>query len=143
MTMINTSPHGYQLREVAPNFTANSSTAVGQYLQEHIGRQLQEHFVVLSLNAALEVISLDTIAIGQITGVNVMPREVFQIALLNNAASIIITHNHPSGHVLPSQTDNKFTQRLKKLSDMMHLPLRDHFIVSGKCYYSYAENEQL
>lgn len=143
MNLINKTTQGYQLRDVVAEFTATSAIDVGHYFQDRIGRQLQEHFVVLSLNAALEVISADTIAIGQITGVHVTPRDIFQIALLNNAASIMVGHNHPSGRIQPSLSDDNTTQELKKLSDVMQLPLHDHFVVSAHSYYSYAEHQKL
>ena len=66
---------------------------------------------------------------------------MFQIALLNNASSIILAHNHPSGHLIPSQEDNAITQKLKEIGQLLQVPVNDHFIVTTDDYYSFAENQ--
>ncbi|MFR4248919.1 MAG: JAB domain-containing protein [Leuconostoc lactis] len=143
MSLITKTNQGYQLQEATPVFNAQHATDVGEYLKRKIGRQLQEHLIVLSLNAVLEVVSVDTVAIGQVDNVQVTPREVFQIALLNNAQRIIIAHNHPSGHVSPSMADNTFTKNLKEVGELMKLPVIDHFIVGTQSYFSYAEEGRM
>ena len=143
MALIEKVNQSYQLHEVVPAFNANQVADVGKYLQTKLGRQLQEHFIVLSLNALLEVMSIDTVAIGQVDNVKVTPREVFQIALLNNAQRIIVAHNHPSGHVSPSLADNTFTKNLKEVGDLMKLPVIDHFVVGAHDYFSYAAEGQM
>lgn len=68
----------------------------------------------------------------------VHPREVFQVALLNNAASIICFHNHPSGDVRPSREDIKITKRLSEAGRILGIELFDHIII-GDGYYSLKE----
>ncbi|CUW10733.1 JAB domain-containing protein [Leuconostoc gasicomitatum] len=141
MSNIKVTDAGFQLRDVSVDFTAKSAVAVGQYLKQKIGRQLQERLIVMSLNSQLDVIASDTIAIGQISSIVVSPREVFQVALLNNASSIIIAHNHPSGHLTPSQDDIALTKKLREIGQLLQVPINDHFIVSTDDYYSFAENQ--
>lgn len=141
MTNIKVTDTGFQLRDVSVDFTAKSAIAVGNYLKNKLGRQLQERLIVMSLNSQLDVIASDTIAIGQISSIVVSPREVFQIALLNNASSIILAHNHPSGHLMPSQEDIALTQTLREVGQLLQVPVNDHFIVSTDDYYSFAENQ--
>lgn len=140
MSNIKVTDTGFQLRDVSVDFTARSVIAVGQYLKQKIGRQLQERLIVMSLNSQLDVIASDTIAIGQISSVVVSPREVFQVALLNNASSIIIAHNHPSGHLAASQADIALTKKLREIGQLLQVPVNDHFIVNTDDYYSFAEN---
>lgn len=141
MSNIKVTDTGFQLRDVSVDFTAKSAVEVGNYLKHQIGRQLQEQLIVMSLNSQLDVIASDTIAIGQISSIVVSPREVFQIALLNNASSIILAHNHPSGHLVPSQEDTALTQKLREIGQLLQVPVNDHFIVTIDDYYSFAENQ--
>lgn len=141
MSNITVTNLGFQMRDVSVDFTAKSAVEVGNYLKHQIGRQLQERLIVMSLNSQLDVIASDTIAIGQISSIVVSPREVFQIALLNNASSIILAHNHPGGHLVPSQEDIALTQKLREVGQLLQVPVNDHFIVSTDDYYSFAENQ--
>lgn len=69
------------------------------------------------------------------------PREIFKAAILNNAASIIIAHNHPSGIVTPSEEDIKLTQRVAECGEIMGIELLDHLIVGWQeGYYSFKSS---
>ena len=67
------------------------------------------------------------------------PRDIFQRALLSNAARIIVGHNHPSGNPQPSENDCLFTSRLKEGAELLGMPLLDHLIVGRDAYYSFCE----
>lgn len=100
----------------------------------------KENFVVIALNTNHEVISLRTVSIGTINNTVIHSREVFRFAILENAQSIIISHNHPSGNVSPSDNDIFTTEKLKKSSEIIGIPILDHIII-GNGYYSFNENE--
>lgn len=100
----------------------------------------KENFVVIALNTNHEVISLRTVSIGTINNTVIHSREVFRFAILENAQSIIISHNHPSGNILPSDNDIFTTEKLKKSSEIIGIPIIDHIII-GNGYYSFIENE--
>jgi len=71
----------------------------------------------------------------------VHPREVFKAAILNNCNSIIVTHNHPSGDVTPSQADIQVTDILKKAGKLLNIEVLDHIITGDEdTYYSMREN---
>jgi DNA repair protein RadC len=72
----------------------------------------REHFVVLALDVKNKQIGANTVSIGTLSASLVHPREVFKFAILANAASIILAHNHPSGELSPSRDDIELTQRL-------------------------------
>ena len=76
---------------------------------------------------------------GGITGTVVDPRKVFKIALDNNATSIILGHNHPSGQLTPSDADIQLTKKMKQAGDTLDLPVLDHIIVGDGNYYSFAD----
>lgn len=91
-----------------------------------------EHFMVISLNAASEVIKSRTVTIGLLNHSLVHPREVFRNAIKDNAVSIIVAHNHPSGNLEPSSQDLQVTKQLKESGDILGISLLDHVIIT-KC----------
>lgn len=108
-------------------------------LQKELGDLNYENFCILLLNRANKVLRAVKISDGGITGTVVDPRKVFKIALDNNATSIILGHNHPSGQLAPSDADIKLTKKLKEAGDMLDLPVLDHLIIGDGNYYSFAD----
>ena len=108
-------------------------------LQKELGDLNYENFCILLLNRANKVLRAVKISDGGITGTVVDPRKVFKIALDNNATSIILGHNHPSGQLAPSDADIKLTRKLKEAGDMLDLPVLDHIIIGDGNYYSFAD----
>ncbi len=100
----------------------------------------REHFVGLYLNSANHVITIHTISVGTLNSSLVHPREVFKMALMVGAASVIISHNHPSGNTEPSAEDIAITKQLVEAGKILGVPLHDHIIVTeGNRYTSLAE----
>lgn len=100
----------------------------------------REHMVGLYLNSANRLIGVHTITIGILNSSLVHPREVFKIALMMGAASIIISHNHPSGNGEPSSEDIAITKQLVEAGKILGIPLHDHIIVTEhNGYTSFAE----
>jgi DNA repair protein RadC len=99
-----------------------------------LGNEDRESFVTLHLDAQNHVTNIDRVAVGSLASVEVHPREVFKTAMLGNAKSIILAHNHPSGNVAPSQQDIELTKRLKEVGVLMGIPVLDHVLVtSAEC----------
>lgn len=120
--------------------TLTNSTETKAYLLSQIGHLSQEVFGCLFLNQQHQVLSFKELFHGSINQTQVYPREVVKAALLNNAASIIITHNHPSGSTEPSNADIQITQQLNKALDLVDIRLLDHIIVTHNSTYSLAEH---
>ncbi|MGM3390166.1 hypothetical protein KXR94_21200 [Stutzerimonas stutzeri] len=76
---------------------------------------------------------------GTIDSASVYPREVVKEALKHNAAAVIFSHNHPSGHSEPSQADRTLTGRLKEALSLVEVRTLDHIIVAGHERVSFAE----
>jgi len=98
-----------------------------------------EQFKVLFLNRANKVLGIFEVSSGGVTGTVADPKLVFVAALKANACSIIISHNHPSGNLTPSQPDEQLTQKIKQAGQLLDIKLIDHIIVSSEGYYSFAD----
>ena len=85
------------------------------------------------------VISTEMLSKGTLTQTSIDNRTVIRRALLNNAAGIIILHNHPSGNPMPSPQDIAFTARLKFACNIMDIRFLDHIICSEGGFFSFAE----
>lgn len=89
----------------------------------------RELFLVMSLNAALQPIAVEVVAMGGIDSCCVDLRNVFKHALLCNASGIICFHNHPSGRVVPSLEDCRLTKKIYRAVKILNLKLYDHIIL--------------
>jgi DNA repair protein RadC len=103
----------------------------------------QEYFVCLSLDGGQRLIAQRTITIGTLDTVLAHPREVFSDAIVDRAACVVITHNHPSGDATPSQKDTALTQQLAAAGQLLGIPLRDHIIVTKTDHYSFRQHHLL
>lgn len=98
-----------------------------------------EEFWILSLNQANFVIGKHLISKGGLAGTVADPKIIFKVALENNAASIILAHNHPSGNLKPSGNDLNITKKLVEAGKMLDLFILDHLIITNKKYYSFGD----
>jgi DNA repair protein RadC len=102
---------------------------------------LQEQFIVVYLNRALRPIGVYKATTGGINSSIIDVRLVMSVALNVAASSIILSHNHPSGELTPSNTDLQITKKVKKAADLLDIQLTDHIILNGKYdFYSMSSN---
>ena len=105
-----------------------------------LGDEAVEVFGMLCLNTRLHVIAYHEVSRGSINGVIVEPRDVFKAALLANAASVVVGHNHPSGDPSPSPDDRELTRRLAAAGTVIGVAVLDHIIVGhGGRFFSFKE----
>jgi DNA repair protein RadC len=102
-----------------------------------------EEFYIIMLNRANEIISLERISEGGVSGTVVDPKRIFKLVLQKNASGIILCHNHPSGQLLPSPEDKKITDKIKDGAKLLDIGLLDHLIVGHNKYYSFADESIL
>jgi len=102
-----------------------------------------EQFIVIILDSEHKVIEIKVISSGILNKAIIHPREVFRPALIANACSIIIAHNHPSGNLEPSKEDRDITYRLKEAGELLGVGVLDHIIISIKGYYSFLEEGEM
>lgn len=115
------------------------SSDIARFLQTSLQDRQQEVFGVLYLNRANRINHFEIVSEGGITGTVADPRIILKKALEQNAVSIIVCHNHPSGNLQPSRADEQLTKRLKEAAQLLDIHMLDHVIVSEQGYYSFAD----
>lgn len=120
-------------------FYVKSSIELGKQLETTIGSNAQEEIWAIYLDYQQNVIGASLCARGGIASCGIEPRQIFQHALLCNAAGIILCHNHPSGDTTPSCNDIKFSRRMVDACKLMGFELLDCMIIASDDYTSFAE----
>jgi DNA repair protein RadC len=106
------------------------------YKQTSSEIELKEYFFIILLNRANEVIGYHKISEGGICATLVDIRIAFAIALKSLAVGMILTHNHPSGNLKPSEQDIKLTKDFRKAGDLLDIKVFDHIIITANSYCS-------
>jgi len=101
----------------------------------------REHFMAIYLNARNEMIFKKPMFVGTLNANLVHPREIFAEALKQNAASVILAHNHPSGDPEPSEDDLTITKRLTEAGKIMGIDVLDHIIITKNKIFSFKEQK--
>jgi DNA repair protein RadC len=104
-----------------------------------VGDSDREHLVAIFLDTQNRFLGLHTVSIGTLDYSVVHPREVFKAAILSNASSLVLAHNHPSGESAPSEEDVRITRELQKAGELLDIPLMDHIVVGEASYTSFME----
>jgi len=102
-----------------------------------------EEFWIVTLAQSCKVTGTHLVSKGGLAATIVDPKVVFQIALENHAASIILAHNHPSGGLKPSQQDISLTKRLCEAGRILEIKVFDHIIVTDDGYFSFGDEGML
>jgi len=113
--------------------------AVRDYLKALLRHEQHEVFGCLFLDSRHQVLTFEALFHGSIDNTSVHPRQVVKRALANNAAAVILCHNHPSGNATPSQADRRLTKRLQEALLLVDVRVLDHFIVGDGDPLSMAE----
>jgi len=113
--------------------------AVREYLKSMLRHEQHEVFGCLFLDSRHQVLAFEVLFRGSIDSTSVHPREVVKRALAQNAAALILCHNHPSGNTDPSQADRQLTKRLQKALELIDVRVLDHFIIGDGDPLSMAE----
>ena len=121
----------------------SSSRSVFELMQPIIGELPHEEFWIIYLNNSNKVLQKSQISKGGITGTLVDVRLVLKTALQIGAVGIILTRNHPSGTLKPSQADKNITQKLKIAGKSIDIKVLDHVIITEKAYFSFTDENLL
>ncbi len=116
-----------------------SSSDAYEVLRPYLSDLSHEEFWIILLNRANEVIKCEKISSGGVSGTVADPKIIFKYALENLASAIILSHNHPSGNLSPSQADRDLTKKLKAAGNNLDIPVLDHLIFTDKTYFSFAD----
>ncbi|WAM22651.1 MAG: DNA repair protein RadC (plasmid) [Candidatus Methanoperedens sp.] len=128
-----------EMFNISPKFKINSPEDVYRRLYPTMRESKKEHFVELCLDTKNQVIREDTVSIGSLNANIVHPREVFRTALIESAAHIIVSHNHPSGDPTPSSEDIEITKKLVETGKIMGIDVLDHVIIGDGRHFSMKE----
>ncbi|MEF1288585.1 RadC family protein [Vibrio sp. M260118] len=118
--------------------TYSNPDKVKEYLRFKLGGLERETFAVMLLDNQNRLIDYVELFYGTIDAASIYPREVVKLTLKENAASVILAHNHPSGIAEPSQADKHITERLKQALALVDIRILDHIII-GEDSVSFAE----
>ncbi|MET0463312.1 MAG: DNA repair protein RadC [Chitinophagaceae bacterium] len=119
----------------------HSSNDIAFHLQTLLKDYRHEVFAVLFLNQSNRLIHFEVISEGGLTGTVADPRIIIKKALEHDAVGIILCHNHPSGSLRPSRSDQHLTRKIRESAALLDIRLIDHLIVSDEGYYSFADHE--
>lgn len=117
-----------------------SSRDIAGYLQASLKDYNYEVFAVVFLNRANKINHFEIISKGGITGTVADPRVILKKALEEDATSIVLCHNHPSGNLKPSLADEQLTKKIKEAAAYFDIRIIDHIIVSEEGFYSFADD---
>ena len=109
------------------------------YCRLAFGGLKDERFCVIHLNAQNRVIDMDIIQEGIVNQAVVYPRKVLEYSLKKKASSIILAHNHPSGHVRPSEADIRLTKLIQETAKVLDITVHDHIIIGENEVFSFRE----
>jgi len=112
---------------------------VARYLHAILKDQEREIFIVLFLNRANKINYTEIVSRGGITGTVADPRVILKRALEEDAVSLVLCHNHPSGSLKPSKADEVLTYKIKEAAKYFDIKVLDHIIVSDEGFFSFAD----
>ena len=118
----------------------NNPDAAIRVMNEFLSQMDRELFCIVNLQADLTPINMNIVSVGSLNEALINPREIFKSAILSNAHSMMLIHNHPSGNLAPSTSDIQTTARMQELGELMGISLVDH-IITGRNgnYYSFRD----
>ena len=128
-----------QANDALDKTQVKDSKDIARYFQSLLQDHTQEVFAVVFMNQANKINHLEIVSIGGITATIADPRIILKKALEEDAVSIILCHNHPSGNLKPSSADQQLTKKVKEAAAYFDIKLMDHIIVSNEGYFSFAD----
>ena len=133
-------------REIASpinRVTVRSSSDLAHYLKVMLKDYSCEVFAVVFLNRANKIKHFEIVSSGGISGTVADPRIILKRAIEQEAASLVLSHNHPSGNLKPSRADMLLTSKIKEAASYFDISVLDHIIVSDEGYYSFADEGEI
>ena len=125
-----------------PRQKISSSKDAEQFIRQFYGDDLEvyESFFLLLLNQANETVGYAKISQGGIAGTIVDVKIIAKYVVDTLSQAVVLAHNHPSGNIRPSQTDENITTRIIECLNYFDCKVLDHIILTKESYYSFADN---
>jgi DNA repair protein RadC len=121
----------------------SSSTQAANQLQAYMKYLDHEELWALYLAQDNRLISQEMLTKGSLTSTIIEPRSIIKRALLKNAVSVILLHNHPSGNPMPSVSDINQTAKIRMACQVMDIKLIDHLVIAHDSFFSFAEERTM
>jgi DNA repair protein RadC len=115
------------------------TTELLDFCRTKMGGKKDEEFCVIYLDAQNQIIEFETVQKGIVNQAVVYPRQVLESALKKKATAIILAHNHPSGHVRPSDADIRLTKTIQETAKLLDILVHDHIIIGEDRFFSFRE----
>lgn len=115
------------------------TTDLLNFCRTEMGSKKDEEFCVIFLDAQNQIIEFETVQKGIVNQAVVYPRQVLESALKRKASAIILAHNHPSGHVRPSEADIRLTKTIQETAKVLDILVHDHIIIGENRFFSFRE----
>ncbi|MDT0596429.1 RadC family protein [Glaciecola petra] len=125
--------------QLAQQASFTSADAASEYLRVQLAQKKREVFAMLLLNSQHQLIAYREMFMGTINSAAVYPRELVKQVIDDNAAAVILAHNHPSGVAEPSQADIQITQRIQQAFALIDVTVLDHFVIGRSSAVSFAQ----
>lgn len=109
------------------------------FVRMAMGGKKDEEFCVIYLDAQNQIIEFETVQQGIANQAVVYPRQVLEKALRKKASALILAHNHPSGHVRPSDADIRLTRTIQETARALDILIHDHIIIGENRFFSFRE----
>ncbi len=131
----------YEMLELAEKYDVkiNAPQKVIDFIRSDYN-PLQEELILIGMDIKNNIAVKKIIAIGNDNTILITPKDIFIHLIINNCCNFILSHNHPSGDIKPSQEDIIFIKNIEKVSSLMGLNLLDNIIITEKDHYSFKQN---
>lgn len=140
--IVRESPSAYEASVFAGPAVA-CSRDVAALLTDRLGRETNEVFVVVCIDALHHILCMTEIGRGATSGLSVAARDVFRVAVIYGASAVILAHNHPSGDPKPSPEDVDTTRALVAAGKVLGVDVADHIVFAGTRYWSMRDRGEL
>ncbi len=129
----------YLKQRAAEKKQVSCTTELLDFCRTKLGGKKDEEFCVIYLDAQNQIIEFETVQRGIVNQAVVYPRQVLESALKKKASAIILAHNHPSGHVRPSDADIRLTKTIMETAKVLDILVHDHIIIGENRFFSFRE----
>jgi len=126
-----------------PRAAFRSSADVAAHFLPKCRGLKREVFRIAILDTAHHLIKEQTVTVGTLNLALVHPRDVFKVAIVEDAAGIVLLHNHPSGDPAPSEDDVKLTRQMVRAGEAVGIPVLDHLVLGTDRYFSFADSRKM
>jgi hypothetical protein len=128
-----------RIKERDQTIRLNSSRVVYQHIKPFLSDLPYEYFYLILLDPSNKVVKTICVSEGGISGTMIDPKKIFKIALDNFASGILLSHNHPSNNLNPSEGDTKLTKKIVDGGKLLDITVIDHLIIGNDGYFSFAD----